>query len=148
MKWVTREKAMVDRIACPWLIKKFIDADATFLFVPENQVMKVAEEKGAIPFDVKGAELSHYYGEDGSEYVTFDAIIKKYCLKDQALLELAKIVRGADAHKADNPPPESAGLKAAARGFREISVDDYDNMRIQFPLYDALYTYCKLKLTV
>jgi len=138
MKWVTREKAMVDRIACPWLIKKFIDKEAEFLFVPENQVIQTAEKVGGIPFDVRGAELTHYQDEDGSEHVTFDALIKKYGLKDPALLELAKIVRGADAHRPSNPPPESAGLKAAARGFREISKDDYDNMRIQFPLYDAV----------
>ncbi len=145
MKWVTRKKAMVDRIACPWLIKRFIDKEAEFLFVPEEEVMNVAKKENAIPFDVKGAELNHYY-ENGIEYVSFDAIIKKYGIKDPALLELAKIVRGADAHNPINPPPESAGLKAAAMGFREIAKDDYENMKLQFPLYDALYKYCQLKL--
>jgi len=111
---------MVDRIACPWLIKKFIDPEAEFIFVPEEEVLKVAEKEGAIPFDTSGAELNHYV-ENGVEYVTFDALIKKYKLNDPALLELAKIVRGADAHNPFNPPPESAGLKAAAIGFREIS---------------------------
>ncbi|MFP3178696.1 MAG: chromate resistance protein [Thermocladium sp.] len=120
MKWVTRRRAMVDRIACPWLIKKFIDPEAEFIFVPEEEVLKVAEKEGAIPFDTSGAELNHYV-ENGVEYVTFDALIKKYKLNDPALLELAKIVRGADAHNPFNPPPESAGLKAAAIGFREIS---------------------------
>jgi Uncharacterized conserved protein len=145
MKWVTRKKAMVDRIACPWLIKKFIDKEAQFIFVPEEEVLEVAEKEGAIPFDVKGAELNHYY-ENGIEYVSFDAIIKKYALKDPALLELAKIVRDADAHNPQDVPEESKGLKAAALGFREISKDDYENMRLQFPLYDALYKYCQIKI--
>ncbi|MDP7976695.1 chromate resistance protein ChrB domain-containing protein [Tardisphaera saccharovorans] len=141
MKWVTRERAHVDRIACPWLISKFVDASAEFLFVPADSVKEIAEKEGAIPFDVPGVELTHYF-EGGEERVSFDAIIRKYGLKDPALLELAKVVRGADA-KVPNPPPESAGLRAAAAGFRLISKDDYDNMRLQFPLYDALYAYFK-----
>ena len=144
MKWVTREKAKVDRIACPWLIKKFVDQKAEFLFVPPDQVLKVAKEQGAISFDAQGAELTHYE-EDGNERVSFDAIIKKYKLKDSALLELAKIVRGADA-KVPDTPPESAGLEAAAHGFRNLAKDDFDNMRLQFPTYDALYKYCQLKV--
>ncbi len=141
MKWVTREKAHVDRIACPWLIKNFVDKDAEFLFVPAEKVKEVAEREKAIPFDAPGVELTHYF-EDGEERVSFDAIIRKYGLKDPALLELAKVVRGADA-RIPNPPPESAGLRAAAAGFRMISKDDHDNMRLQFPLYDALYAYFK-----
>ena len=124
--------------------KKFIDKEAQFIFVPEEEVLEVAEKEGAIPFDVKGVELNHYY-ENGIEYVSFDAIIKKYALKDPALLELAKIVRGTDAHNPQDVPEESKGLKAAALGFREISKDDYENMRLQFPLYDALYKYCQIK---
>jgi len=146
MKWVTRKGALVDRIACPWLIKRFIDPEAEFIFVPAEEVLKVAEREGAIPFDTRGAELDHYV-ENGVEYVTFDAIIKKHKLNDPALLELAKIVRGADVHNPVNPPPESAGLKAAAIGFRAISKDDFENMEKQFPLYDALYEYCKLKVS-
>jgi hypothetical protein len=96
MRWVTREKAKVDRIACPWLIRKFIDKDAQFIFAPKEKVMEIANSQGAIPFDVPGVELTHYF-ENGIEHVTFDALIKKYALKDRALLELAKIVRGADA---------------------------------------------------
>src|SRR5437764_7689552 len=96
MKWVTREKAKVDRIACPWLIKKFVDKNPEFLFVPSENIPQVVKETGAIPYDAKGIELTHYK-EEGREYVSFDAIIKKYKLKDPALLELAKIVRGADA---------------------------------------------------
>jgi hypothetical protein len=141
---VTREKAKVDRIACPWLIRKFVDQQAEFLFVPSDQVLKVAKEKGAVSYDAQGAELTHYK-EEGEEYVSFDAIIKKYKLKDPALQELAKIVRGADA-KIPSPPPESAGLEAIAHGFRNLAKDDFDNMKLQFPTYDALYKYCQMKV--
>jgi len=144
VKWVTREKAKVDRIACPWLIKKFVDPAAEFLFVPPEKVNEVARREGAIPFDAQGVELTHFK-MDGKEYVSFDAMIKKYDLTDPALLELAKIVRGADA-KIPDAPPESAGLEAAASGFRARARDDFENMRLQFPLYDALYEYCALRL--
>jgi len=140
MKWVTREHAMVERIACPWLIKNFIDKDAEFLFVPPERVLEVAKTKGAVPFDTAGAELGHH-----GEEVTFDAIMKKYGLTDPALFELAKIVRGADTSNRALTP-ESAGLFAVAAGFRQISRDDFDNMRRQFPVYDALYAYCKMKV--
>ena len=144
MKWVTREKAKVDRIACPWLISRFVDKSPEFLFVPKDRVIEVATESGATPFDAPGAELTHYE-ENGYEYVSFDAIIKKYRLADPALLELAKIVRAADAEPPD-PPPEGAGLEAAALGFRELAKDDHENMKLQFPLYDALYEYCRWKI--
>ncbi len=144
MKWVTREKAKVDRIACPWLIKKFVDKNAEFLFVPSDKIPQIAKEQGAIPYDCANVELTHYK-EDGKDYVSFDAIIKKYKLKDPALLELAKIVRGADA-KIPNPPGESAGLEAVAHGFRNLAKDDFDNMKLQFPTYDALYKFCQLKV--
>ena len=114
MKWITREHAKVDRIACPWLVARFIDESAEFLFVPKEQVLSKAAEFGAIPYDTPGAELNHF-DENGLEHVSFDAIIRKYKLTDPALLELAKIVRGADAD-IPNPPPESAGLRAAADG--------------------------------
>jgi hypothetical protein len=143
-KWITREKAKVDRIACPWLIKHFVDKDAKFLFVPKDKLQEIARKEGAIPFDAPGVELTHYE-DNGKERVSFDAIIKKYNLKDRALFELAKIVRGADA-KIEDTPVESAGLEAAAMGFRNIAKDDYDNMRLQFPLYDALYNYCQMKV--
>ncbi len=143
MKWVTREKARVDRIACPWLIRKFVDKDAEFLYVPNERVMQVAKSEGAIPFDTPGAEL-HHYEEGGKEYVSFDAVIKKYRLKDPALLELAKIVRAADGGAGREP--EAAGLEAAATGFRRMAKDDLENQRLQFPLYDALYSYCKWKV--
>ncbi len=144
MKWVTREKAKVDRIACPWVISRFIDKEPEFLFVPKEKVLEVAEKENAIAFDTPGAELFHYK-ENGSEHVSFDAIIKKYNLTDPALLEFAKIVRGADANIPDIPP-ESPGLEAAALGFREIAKDDHENMKLQFPLYDAMYAYVKQRM--
>jgi hypothetical protein len=144
MKFVTREYAKVDRIACPWLIVRFIDSKAGFLFVPKDEVMHVAEENDAIPFDTPGAEL-HHYTEAGEERCSFDAIIKKYDLRDAALLDMAEIVRGADC-QLSNPRAESAGLKAVALGFRAVAKDDHDNMRLQFPLYDALYRYCQNKV--
>jgi hypothetical protein len=144
MKWVTREKAKVDRIACPWLIQRFVDPKAEFLFVPVERVLEVAKQEGATPFDTPGAEL-HHFKEDGDDRCSFDAIIKKYRLTDPALLDMAAIVRTADAHP-KNPRPEGAGLEAMALGFRTNAKDDHDNMRLQFPAYDALYTYCKLKV--
>jgi len=144
MKWVTREKAKVDRIACPWLISRFVDKEPEFIFVPKDEVMDVAKKEGAIPFDTPGAELHHFI-ENGYEYVSFDAIIRKYGLKDPALLEMAKIVRSADASPPD-AVPEGAGLEAAALGFRLIAKNDHENMKLQFPLYDALYAYCKWKV--
>ncbi len=144
MKWVTRERAKVDRIACPWLIKKFVDPGAEFFFVPAERVIEIAKKEGATSFDAPGAELTHFK-VDGKEFVSFDAIIRKYGLTDPALLELAKIVRGADA-KVPDPPPESAGLQAAAAGFRQRAKDDFENMKMQFPLYDAFYEYCASRL--
>ena len=144
MKWVTREKAKVDRIACPWLVTRFVDRDAEFFFVPAGEVLNFAKKEEAIPFDTPGCELTHFV-EKNYEYVSFDAIIKKYKLKDPALLELAKIVRSADAKPVD-AKPEGAGLEAAALGFRQMAKDDHENMKLQFPLYDALYAYCKWRL--
>ncbi len=144
MKWVTRERAKVDRIACPWLIRRFVDPKAEFLFVPADRVLEAAEAKDAIPYDTPGAELHHFkVGDD--ERCSFDAIIRKYKLTDPALLDMAEIVRTADAHP-QNPRSEGAGLEALALGFRANAKDDHDNMRLQFPAYDALYTFCKLKV--
>lgn len=144
MKWVTREKAKVDRIACPWLIQKFVDPAAEFLFVPRDSVLDVAKKQSAIPYDTPGAQLFHYK-ENGDERCSFDAIIKEYELKDPALIDMAEIVRTADAAPR-NPRPEGAGLEAMALGFRTNAKDDYENLRLQFPAYDALYTYCRLKV--
>jgi hypothetical protein len=143
VKWITREKAKVDRIACPWLIVRFVDKNAEFLFVTKERVQEISRKEDAIAFDAPGVELTHYK-ENGKEFVSFDAIMKKYRLTDEALKYMARIVRGADAHIPD-PPVESAGLEAAALGFRAMAKDDFDNMKLQFPLYDALYEYCRLK---
>ncbi|MFI5419481.1 MAG: chromate resistance protein ChrB domain-containing protein [Nitrososphaerales archaeon] len=142
-KWITREKAHVDRIACPWLIKKFVDKNAEFLYVPKDKVIELAKQENATPYDAPNIELTHYE-EDGFEHVSFDAIMKKYNLKDPALLKLAAIVRGADAKVPHNPPAESPGLKAAAEGFAALAKDDFDNQRMQFPMYDSYYKYCQL----
>jgi PAS domain S-box-containing protein len=144
VKWVTRERAKVDRIACPWLIKRFVDPDAEFLYVPKDLVSSVAKAEGATPFDTPGAELNHYE-VDGDVRCSFDAIIRKYDLKDPALLDMAEIVRTADSAPR-NPRREGAGLESFALGFRKISKNDFDNIRLQFPAYDALYAYCKLKV--
>ncbi len=140
MKWVTREKARVDRIACPWLITRFIDREPTFLFVPADEVLMVAKREDAIPYDVPGVELGHQ-----GDRCSFDTFLDKYRLKDPALLALALIVRGADTD-ARRLTPESAGLYAVASGFRNIARDDFDNMAKQFPVYDALYDYCRSRV--
>lgn len=139
MKWVTREKARVDRIACPWLITRFVDKDAEFLFVPPGEVMRVAEREQAVPYDVPGVELGHH-----GERCSFDAFLEKYRLDDPALRALALIVRGADTDDR-GLTPESPGLYALASGFRETARDDFDNMAKQFAAYDALYAYCRAK---
>ncbi|MGI0051496.1 MAG: chromate resistance protein ChrB domain-containing protein [Nitrososphaeraceae archaeon] len=139
MKWITREHAKVDRIACPWLIKNFVDNEAKFLFIPSHKVLETMRNENAIPFDIPNVELGHHDDE-----CSFDAIIKKYELdkKNPELLILAEIVRGADTEKRQLTP-ESAGLAAIAAGFSVISKDDYDNMEKQFPVYDTLYAFAK-----
>ncbi len=139
MKWVTREKAKVDRIACPWLIKNFIDKDAEFLFVPADQVLTVAEKEQAISFDAPNAKFTHT--QDGK--CTFEVLVEHYKITDPAILRLAKVVHGADVPKDVTLTPESAGLQTIAEGFRIISKDDHDNMAKQFAVYDALYAYFK-----
>lgn len=137
MKWVTRTRPMVDRIACPWLIKRFVDPDAEFLYVAAEEVMAAAEREGATPYDVPGAELGH----NGAE-CSFDAIMHKYNLTDPALKLLAPIVRGADTNARDLTP-ESAGLYAIAGGFRMVYEDDHEQLAKEWPVYDALYAWCK-----
>ncbi len=140
MKWVTREKAKVDRVACPWLIRKFVDPRAEFLFVPADQVMVVAEREGAIPFDVPNAEFGHHGPE-----CSFEAIVKKHGLDhDPAMALLAKIVNGADTDNTLWNRPESAGLKAIAEGFRQLGFkDDHELNAAEWIVYDALYAYCR-----
>jgi hypothetical protein len=137
MKWVTRERAKVDRVACPWLIKRFVDPAAEFLYVPPDRVLDVAKREGAIPFDVANVELGH----KGPE-CSFDAIIKKYKLADRALERLALIVRGADTGAKDLTP-ESRGLEAIAEGFRIVFRDDHELLERESSVYDALYAYCQ-----
>jgi hypothetical protein len=139
MKWVTRERARVDRIACPWLISRFIDREPVFLFVPADEVMAVAKRDEAIPYDVPNVELGHH-----GDRCSFDAFLAKYKLDDPALQALALIVRGADTAQRDLTP-ESPGLYAYATGFQATSKDDFENMARQFPAYDALYAYCRTK---
>ena len=140
MKWITRERARVDRIACPWLISRFIDKEPTFLFVPSDQVKQAAEREGATPFDISGVELGHR-----GERCSFDAFLDKFKLEDPALKMMALIVRGADTD-ARQLTPESAGLYAYATGFQATAKDDHENMARQFPAYDALYAYCRAKV--
>lgn len=137
MNWVTREKARVDRIACPWLISRFVDRNPTFRFVPADQVLDVAAREQAIPFDVPDVELGHH-----GDQCSFDAILDKYRLTDPALRALARIVRGADTPNR-TLTPESPGLYAVATGFQMITRDDFENMARQFVVYDALYAYCR-----
>jgi protein-tyrosine-phosphatase len=137
MKWITRERARVDRIACPWLISRFIDAAPTFLFVPAPEVRAAARREDAIPYDVPDVELGHH-----GPRCSFDAFIDRYELDDPGLAALAPIVRGADTDDR-RLTPESAGLYAAATGFQAISRDDHENMARQFPMYDALYAFCR-----
>ena len=140
MKWITREKVKVDRVACPWLIRKFVDKEAEFLFVPAAQVMAEAARTGAIPYDVEDVELGHH----GKE-CSFDAIVKKYNLAgDPALLLLARIVNGADTDNSLWNQPESAGLNAVAEGFRHMGFkDDHELSAAEWIVYDALYAYCR-----
>ena len=137
MQWVTRARPKVDRIACPWLIRRFVDPEAEFLYVPAEEVMRVAEQTKAIPFDVPGVELGHHGAE-----CSFDAIIAKYDLSDPALLRLARIVRGADTPTKDLTP-ESQGLEAIAEGFRLLHEDDHEQLAAESIVYDALYAFCQ-----
>jgi hypothetical protein len=140
MKWITRERVKVDRVACPWLIKKCVDPEAQFLFVPVDQVMAVAAKENAIPYDVKDVELGHH----GKE-CAFDAIVKKHDLGDDpAMRLLAKIVNGADTDNSLWQQPESAGLNAIAEGFRHLGLkDDHEINAAEWIVYDALYAYCQ-----
>ena len=140
MKWVTRSHVHVDRVACPWLIRRFIDSEAEFLFVPKSQVKSVAEKEGAIPFDTPGAEFDH----DG-DLCTFDVMIREYELTDKPLLRLAKIVNAADTRRLENDPL-AAGFEAIAVGYGLRFPDDHENLIKQFEVYDALYAWCSLEV--
>ena len=137
MKWVTRERPKIDRIACPWLIARFIDEQPEFLYVPSDRVRVVAEETGAIPYDVPGVELSHV-----GDRCSFDAFLAKYRLDDPALHQLAVIVRGADTSRLDLTP-QSGGLFAISLGLSANFPDDHEMLRHGMVLYDALYAWCR-----
>ncbi len=138
MKWVTRERPKTDRVACPWLIERFIDSDAEFLFAPPDEVLGVADREEAIPFDIPGVELGHREGK-----CSFEAFIEKYELTDPAVLELARIVHAADVREDQHSQPQGAGLRAIGEGFLHVSDDDHELLRLQFPVYDALYAWCQ-----
>jgi hypothetical protein len=142
MKWVTRERVKVDRVACPWLIKKFVDNEAEFLFVPSDQVEEVARREGATPFDASGVELGHH-----GDKCSFEAIVEKYKIADPALQLLAQIVNGADVRPEVHGRPEGPGLNAIAEGFRHLGLkDDHEILEREFIVYDALYAYCKTQV--
>ena len=143
MKWVTRERVKVDRVACPWLIRKFVDPQAEFLFVPADKIMEVARKEKATPFDCKGVELGHH----GKE-CSFEAIVKKYGLTgDPALALMAKIVNGADTDNTLWNQAEGPGLGAIAEGFRHLGfADDMEMNEAEWIVYDALYAYCREKV--
>jgi len=143
-KWVTRKNVKVDRVACPWLIRRFIDPEAQFLFVAEDQLLETAEREGAIPFDaprVAEVKLNHR-----GDHCTFEAIIEDFALSDPALGPLALIVRAADVKGQEHAAAEGPGLRAIAEGFSRMSISDEERLVRQFPLYDALHEYCSGRL--
>jgi hypothetical protein len=137
MKWVTRERPKIDRIACPWLIDRFIDDEPEFLYVPSSRVLKVAEETGAVPYDVPGVKFTHV-----GDHCSFDAFLTEYKLNDSALQRLAVIVRGADTSRHDLTP-QSAGLFAISLGLGEVFPDDHEMLRHGMVVYDSLYAWCR-----
>jgi hypothetical protein len=139
MKWITRSHVHVDRVACPWLITRFIDSEAEFLFVPKSQIDKVARETGAIPFDAPGVELGHHESR-----CSFESIILKYELTEIALLRMARIVHAADVEEDIDSDPIARGLEAIASGYSLRYPDDLESLKHQFAVYDALYAWCRL----
>ena len=137
MKWITRERPKIDRVACPWLIQRFVDHDAEFLYAPKDKVLAIAAEKDAVPYDISGVELTH----DG-ELCSFDAFIKKYSLKDPVLQKLAVIVRGADTDR-HQLSPVCSGLLAVTLGLSHNFTDDHEMLKHGMIIYDALYSWCK-----
>lgn len=136
MKWITRERPKIDRIACPWLITRFIDKDAEFLYVPAKDVLRLADETQATPYDIPGVEFSHV-----GELCSFDAILSAYKLEQPALKQLAEIVRGADTSRLDLTP-QSSGLYAISLGLSEVFKDDHEMLKHGMVMYDALYAWC------
>jgi hypothetical protein len=137
MKWITRERPKIDRIACPWLIKKFIDKDAEFMFVPDAKVVSMAKKVDAIPYDIPNVEYTHE-----GELCTFDVLVKKYRLEDPSLQIIAKIVRGADTERFDLTP-QSAGLWAISSGLSYNFKNDFEMLEVGLKIYDALYSWAR-----
>ena len=137
MKWITRERPKIDRIACPWLVTRFIDKEPEFLYVPSGDVLRIAKETGAIPYDIPTVELSHV-----GELCSFDAFLNKYALHDPALQQIATIVRGADTARLDLTP-QSAGLYAISLGLSQSFANDHKMLSHGLVMYDALYAWCK-----
>jgi hypothetical protein len=141
MKWITREHVKVDRVACPWLIRRFIDEDAEFLFAPENEVLKIADREEAVPFDMpRNPELkfTHHGG-----LCTFEVLIREFDLKEPGLPHLAKIVHAADLAGEEHKAPEAAGLRAIAEGFHALKLTDKERLAYGYPIYEALYAWCR-----
>jgi len=141
MKWVTRSHVHIDRVACPWLITRFIDSEAEFLFVPKSEIDRVVKDTGAIPFDAPGVELGHHEGR-----CSFESIIQKYDLKEPGLLRLAQIIHSADIAEDIDKDPLARGLEAIASGFSLRFPEDEVNLSYQFEVYDALYAWCRLQV--
>ena len=138
MKWVTRERPKTDRIACPWLIRNFIDSEAEFLYVPADEVLAVAEREGAHSYDAPGARYTHHDG-----LCSFEVLVEEYAIDDPAIALLARIVHGADVSEDRDATPQSRGLLAVAEGFHLLELDDHRQLELSLPVYDALYAWCR-----
>jgi hypothetical protein len=141
MRWITRENIKVDRVACPWLITRFVDPDAQFVFVPESALLETAKRENAIPFDATKfgeVKLNHR-----GERCTFEAILEDFNLTDPALQRLGRIVRAADVKGQEHVAAEGPGLRAVAQGFASLGISDHERLRVGFPIYDALYAYVR-----
>lgn len=138
MKWVTRERPKTDRIACPWLIRNFIDSEAEFLYVPADEVLAVAEREGAHSYDAPGARYTH---RDG--LCSFEVLVEEYAIDDPAIALLARVVHGADVSEDRDATPQSRGLLAVAEGFHLLELDDHRQLELSLPVYDALYAWCR-----
>ncbi len=141
MKWVTRSHVHVDRVACPWLITRFVDSEAEFSFVPRGEIDRVVKETGAIPFDSPGVELGHHDGR-----CSFESIMLKYDLKEPGLVRLGQIVHSSDVAEDIDKEPIARGLEAIASGFSLRYPEDMENLEHQFEVYDALYAWCRLQV--
>jgi hypothetical protein len=141
MKWVTRERPKTDRIACPWLILKFIDPDAEFLYVSADEVLEVAEREGAFSYDAPGARYTHR-----DRLCSFEVLVEEYEIADPAIAHLARIVHGADVAEDRDATPQSRGLLAVAEGFHLLDLDDHRQLELSLPVYDALYAWCRSEI--